>query len=109
MTVVVPPNAAAVVALSKVSALTMPAADSCSMWAWASMPPGNTSLPLASISVAPAARLRPMAAMAPSWMPISASNSSTAVPTRPARMTQSNAACGIWHLFLPGHSGFALD
>ncbi len=44
MTVVVPPKAAAVVALSKVSALTMPAAERCSIWACASMPPGSTNL-----------------------------------------------------------------
>jgi hypothetical protein len=48
---VVPPNAADRVALSKVSAFMMPAAESCSIWAWASTPPGSTSLPVASISL----------------------------------------------------------
>ena len=47
---VVPPKAAETVALSNVSAFTMPAADSCSIWAWLSTPPGSTSLPRASIS-----------------------------------------------------------
>ena len=31
----------------------MPAAESCAMGVWLSMPPGSTSLPLASMSVAP--------------------------------------------------------
>ena len=42
---VVPPNAAETVALSNVSALRMPAAETCSMWAWLSTPPGSTSFP----------------------------------------------------------------
>ena len=50
ITVVVPPNAAAVVALSNVSAFIRPEADSCWMWQWLSTPPGSTSLPRASIS-----------------------------------------------------------
>src|SRR6267142_858329 len=47
ITLVVPPKAAEVVALSNVSALTMQAAESCSICAWLSTPPGRTSLPRA--------------------------------------------------------------
>ena len=60
------------------------------------MPPGSTSRPLASISLVPAGRLRPMAAMTPSLMPMSASNSSTAGPD-PACADHA-IECGLWHL-----------
>src|ERR671916_510537 len=47
MIVVVPPQAAARVPLSKVSEALVPPNGS-SMWVWASMPPGMTYLPVAS-------------------------------------------------------------
>ena len=53
---VVPPRAAAVVALSKVSAFIRPEAESCSMCAWLSTPPGSTNLPRALISRRPGRR-----------------------------------------------------
>src|SRR3954452_24385608 len=59
ITLVVPPKAAETVALSNVSAFTMPAADSCSIWAWLSTPQGTTSLPRSGISRRAAARPRP--------------------------------------------------
>ena len=46
----VPPKAAEVVALSKVSELTMPAADSCSIWAWRRRRRAAPACPFASIS-----------------------------------------------------------
>ena len=57
--VVVPPNAAAVVPVSKSSEAIVPPKGS-SMCVWTSMPPGMTYLRLASIRFAPAA-LRPVA------------------------------------------------
>ena len=47
-TIVLPPNAAARVPLSKSSAITMPGPDGCERCTWLSMPPGSTSLPVAS-------------------------------------------------------------
>ena len=47
---VVPPQAAAVVPVSKVSLALVPPKGS-SMWVWASMPPGMTYFPAASITV----------------------------------------------------------
>ena len=40
-----------------------PAEERCSIWQWLSIAPGNTSLPAASISRAPAARPRPRVAI----------------------------------------------
>ena len=42
---VLPPNAAERVPLSKSSAMTMPGPDGWAMWTWLSMPPGSTSMP----------------------------------------------------------------
>ena len=50
MIVVVPPQAAAVVPLSKVSEALVPPNGS-SMWVWQSTPPGMTYLPVASTTV----------------------------------------------------------
>ena len=50
--VVVPPQAAARVPVSKVSDANVPPNGS-SMWVWTSTPPGTTSLPVASITSAP--------------------------------------------------------
>ena len=50
MIVVVPPQAAARVPVSKVSEAAVPPNGS-SMWVWASMPPGMTYLPVASMTV----------------------------------------------------------
>ncbi len=49
MIVVVPPQAAARVPVSNVSAAYVPPKGS-SMWVWTSMPPGITYLPVASIT-----------------------------------------------------------
>ena len=87
--VVVPPYAAEVVALSNVSALSLPLAESCSTWQCGSMPPGSTSLPVASISRLPFGRPRPIAAMRSPAMPMSASTTSLAVATVPPRTTIS--------------------
>ena len=62
MIVVVPPQAAARVPVSKVSEASVPPNGS-SMWVWASMPPGITYLPVASITVSTfAARSTPSSA-----------------------------------------------
>ncbi len=50
MMVVTPPQAAAMVPVSKVSEANVPPKGS-SMWVWTSMPPGITYLPVASIVV----------------------------------------------------------
>src|SRR5262245_37203772 len=92
MTLVVPPNAAAVVALSNVSALTRPAAESCSIWACGSTPPGSTSLPRASISRPARASPCPSAATVSPRMPTSAAITSLAVATVPPRITRSKAS-----------------
>ncbi|GGY06283.1 hypothetical protein GCM10010510_60320 [Streptomyces anandii JCM 4720] len=90
--VVVPPQAAARVPVSKVSEAKVPPKGS-SMWVWASTPPGMTYFPVASTTrsavqasaagVPEAAR----AAMRPSSIRTSAWISSEAVMTRPPRMT----------------------
>src|SRR3954470_10689007 len=90
--VVVPPQAAARVPVSKVSEAKVPPNGS-SMWVWASTPPGMTYFPVASMvrsavndsaaEVPEAAR----AAMRPSSISTSAWISSDAVMTRPPRMT----------------------
>jgi hypothetical protein len=87
--VVVPPNAAETVALSNVSALRMPAAETCSMWAWLSTPPGSTIFPRASISFMPGGRLRPTAAMVSPSIATSAGNTAEEVATVPPRSTRS--------------------
>ena len=56
MTVVVPPTAAEALPLAKLSAFTVGPPRGSSIWVWLSMPPGSTSLPVASISFAPAPR-----------------------------------------------------
>ncbi len=89
ITVVVPPSAADAVALWNVSAFISPEAESCSMWAWLSTPPGSTSLPVASISRRPASRPRPIAAIVSPNMPTSASTVSVAVTSVPPRITRS--------------------
>src|SRR4029077_4682951 len=88
ITVVVPPNAAAVVALSKVSAFMRPEAESCSMWLWLPTPPGSTSLPRASISCLPLSRPSPIAAILPPRMPTSAGKLSGAGATVRPRITR---------------------
>src|SRR5215471_14068458 len=66
-----------------------PAEERCSIWQWLSMPPGKTSLPLASISCAPAARPLPSVAITPPLIPISQTVVSAAVTTVPPRITRS--------------------
>ena len=59
MIVVVPPQAAARVPVSKVSEATVPP-NGISMWVWPSIPPGMTYLPVASMTrSAEAARSAP--------------------------------------------------
>ena len=53
MIVVVPPNAAARVPVSKVSLAKVPPKGSC-MWVWMSIPPGMTHLPVASMTASAA-------------------------------------------------------
>ena len=93
MTVVVPPNAAETVALRKSSAVMNPEAESCSMWQWLSIPPGSTSLPVASTTRPPSAtapaRSSPRAAIRPSRIPTSQRDASAAVTTVPPRITMS--------------------
>lgn len=90
--VVVPPQAAARVPVSKVSEAKVPPKGS-SMWVWASTPPGMTYLPVASMvfsAVHDSAAGVPVAARAttrPSSIRTSAWISSDAVMTRPLRMT----------------------
>ena len=90
--VVVPPQAAARVPVSKVSAATVPP-NGISMWVCPSTPPGITYLPVASSSVSacqPCATDEPVAASATTCSPsisTSAAVSSAAVITRPLRMT----------------------
>src|ERR1043166_2528269 len=100
ITVVVPPNAAAVVALSNVSAFIRPDADNCSMWLWLSTPPGSTSLPRASISRLPLSSPSAIAAMVVPRMPRSAFMASVAVATVPPRITRSKVC-----MISPRHSG----
>ena len=66
--------------------------DSCSIWQWASMPPGRTSMPCASISRSPEPRSKPIAAIRSSRMPISAMNVSTAVAIVPPLIRRSKSA-----------------
>src|SRR5688572_11895192 len=68
MIVVVPPNAAALVPVSNVSEANVPPNGSC-MWVCTSMPPGMTSLPVASIVSMPPARPLPGASSAVIFSP----------------------------------------
>lgn len=90
--VVVPPQAAARVPVSKVSAAYVPP-NGISMWVWPSTPPGMTYLPVASmvrsalqlsaasVPWAASAAMRPPSTRTSAWI------SSDAVMTRPPRMT----------------------
>ncbi len=90
-TMVLPPNAAARVPLSKSSAIVMPGPEGCAKCTWLSMPPGSTSRPVASTISAAAPRSLPSAAMRPPAMPTSQAKVSAAVATVPPRMIVSNA------------------
>jgi hypothetical protein len=59
------------------------------MWQWLSTPPGSTSLPRASISLAPAGKSRPIAAIVWPSMATSAANTAEDVATVPPRSTKS--------------------
>src|SRR6478735_10048365 len=70
-----------------------------SMCVWASMKPGVTTWPSASMSVAPRSLIRPIRAIRPSTMPTSARNGARPVPstTVPLRMTVSKLMdCCSW-------------
>src|SRR4029079_11951721 len=88
-TMVLPPKAAARVPDSKSSAITMPGPDGCDRCTWLSMPPGSTSLPVASTISFASPRSAPSAAIFPSVMPISQENVSAAVAIVPPRMIVS--------------------
>src|SRR5437588_778295 len=92
MTLVVPPNAAERLALSNVSALSTPAAETCSMWAWLSTPPGSTSLPDASISRSPAASPCPIATLAEGPFGIESQRDVEAVTLPLRRMVEEDNA-----------------
>ena len=87
---VVPPNAAARVPVSKVSFANVPPNGS-SMWVWTSMPPGMTYLPVASIvssAVAPPpARSWPMLAIVSPSIRMSATYEPSAVTIVPLVMS----------------------
>jgi len=104
MTVVVPPQAAARVPVSKSSAMRTGGAMGWSRWQWASTPPGVTTRPAASISVLPAPSEVPNCTMRPPVMPMSASKVSLAVATRARRTTKSNAVLTFGH---PAHQRWA--
>src|ERR1051326_560910 len=92
MSVVVPPQAAARVPVSKSSELVVPP-NGMSRCVWTSMPPGKTYLPLASIVFLARSRgnLSPMATILPPSMPTSAWVVSLAVTTVPFTMSASKA------------------
>src|SRR5438309_2623901 len=91
--VVVPPQAAAAVPVSKSSAENVPP-KGMSRWVCASMPPGITYRPDASITVsAPASRPRPTAATDSPSTSTSAATVSPAVTTVPPRISVLNA---VW-------------
>src|SRR5215470_519978 len=90
ISVVVPPNSAARVPVSKSSALVVPP-KGISRCVCTSMPPGITSFPAASIKsdAFSAGRLLPIAETFPSEIATSATNVSVAVTTDPFRMIVS--------------------
>ena len=57
MIVVVPPQAAEIEPERKSSAVSTPSEPDWAIWQWLSMPPGRTSLPVASIVSAPPANI----------------------------------------------------
>ena len=88
-TVVLPPNAAERVPLAKSSAITTSGPDGWAKCTWLSMPPGRTSLPVASMTSAAGPRSCPSATMRPSRMATSHAKVSDAVATVPPRITTS--------------------
>src|SRR5215472_13355144 len=86
---VVPPNAAARVPVSKSSAEVVPP-NGMSRWVWTSMPPGITYIPAASITAAPLAGMAGRTSrMRPPSIRTSADLISVAVTTVPLRMSTS--------------------
>ena len=72
-------------------AMVMPGPEGCERCTWLSMPPGSTSLPLASTISDASPRFVPSAVMVPPVMPMSQENVSAAVAIVPPRMIVSNA------------------
>src|SRR5689334_22119302 len=103
---VVPPKAAARVPVSKSSAEVVPP-KGISRCVWASMPPGMTYIPAASMTVAPSAGMSGRTSLIrSSSMRMSARAVSRAVTTVPLRMRVSGTAA---HLpALTGQAGFDL-
>jgi hypothetical protein len=64
--------------------------DGCEIWTWLSIPPGKTSLPVASTISLAEPRSAPSAVIRPSLMPMSQENVSDAVAIVPPRMMVSN-------------------
>src|SRR5262245_15943368 len=85
MIVVVPPQAAARVPVSNVSAENVPP-NGISMWVWASIPPGSTYLPVASMTcvglgaTTPAPSGRPARGNTPAIFSSTTSTSASSVP-----------------------------
>src|SRR6056297_3827296 len=73
---------------------------SCAIWQCASIPPGRTSLPVASITSSPL-RSWPSVAILPSRMPISARKVSDAVASVPPLITRSCFMLSSSPPFLP--------
>ena len=91
-TMVLPPNAAERVPVSKSSAMTMPGPEGWARCTWLSMPPGSTSLPRGVDDLARFAEiLRRAPRSCRSLMPTSQAKVSDAVATVPPRIKQSNS------------------
>ena len=84
--VVVPPQAAALVPVSKVSEANVPPKGS-SMWVWTSTPPGTTSLPVASMTSAPCSAAAAMALPGRSTASILSPSMSTSAGSAPVAVT----------------------
>src|SRR5437867_5422423 len=94
ISVVVPPNAAARVPVSKSSALVVPP-NGISRWVWTSMPPGKTYFPAASSTRAAfcLGRFCPTTSILPALIAMSAKYVSVAVTTFPFAMIVSKPIC----------------
>ena len=87
MIVVVPPQAAARVPVSKVSLALVPPNGSC-MWVWASTPPGMTYFPVASMPVDVGLDRRPARVLpGESSATIFSPSTSTSASVRPVAVT----------------------
>src|SRR5207244_10723342 len=94
ISVVVPPNAAARVPVSKSSALVVPP-NGISRWVWTSMPPGKTYFPAASSTRAAfcLGRFCPTTSILPALIAMSAKYVSVAVTSFPFAMIVLYTIC----------------